>query len=684
MTGLALREARRLAPYALGAPLVGAAGAWWLATRPDRLLHLGQGLELALAGTAALLGVAAVAPDTGAGGVAFLSRLPVRPLRVVATKLAVAGALALLAGAALVALRAAVDPAGAGPAPGAGLGLAATGLRPGGAPPGPLAPLTLAAFAFAAGSAASVAARGTLPALLLAPVVALALALLGGAAPVALLRLEPWPFLPTAALLAAPPLLALGAAAYALGERHRPSLRPAAIVAAGVVALGGVGLAGTAAARSWTLHAARPGLLVVRAVEAPRGDLVAVELAGQAWPGPQRRVALLGRAGAGGLRWKASPRPRELAPAPGRSPGHLVWDLPLEDVAAPELSPCGRALLVRCTRDPGGWLVDLAAPDAPPRRLAGPAPEGFGFDHVVWLGAEPALVRERAGHLEVLRPVGLDPALPRADVERAVTRAPLDGALVGPTPRGGVLVTTPGGLEERALPGSPGARPAGPRRLATWPAGAVVHAVYPSPRGGVAVVDLDLPGLGRRFASLTLPAAGGDAPPASLGVLATAARGWATWIPGGGRYGGWAFSPDERTFAVDEPGRGLAVFDLEAGALRARLTPGEDARALAARLAATGALELGLQVAFTPDGARLTAPWGTTLALEGPPKLLAEPFGAPGSWPHARAEAVACWLDGETAVLAGRPLLGAPLGWRPAQVEAAAHAVASGAAGGAR
>ena len=92
VSALFRREQLRLAPYGLLAPLAYVI-AFLLALVQDRPSDLGAQLFWAgLIGGPPILGVATVVPDTANGGTSFFARLPITPGRVLATKLAAAGA----------------------------------------------------------------------------------------------------------------------------------------------------------------------------------------------------------------------------------------------------------------------------------------------------------------------------------------------------------------------------------------------------------------------------------------------------------------------------------------------------------------------------------------------------------------------------------------------------------------
>lgn len=534
MSLLLWRELLRLAPYgAIGLVLVLAAP---LLLRVHPLL----GLLALQAGTflaPGVLGIATLAPDTASGATAFFTRLPIAPWRWVAVKLVAAGgwtllihladrlALAWLASPGLLE-RASITPGFVAsfapfvaPAQACGLGL---------------------------GCLASAVVPRTMPAILLAPSLAVSglLVLLG--VPMVAWRIPPDEGL---SAIAAPALglagLIAAALAFLRGEPHRPSARPALLAAAVMAPALVLGVSATAVAHAWTVEAAVPDLAVGPAlgVAAPSGDRIAVELQGRRWTGPELRVAVLGH---------------------GKLP--LTTVLPFRDAVSPEFSPDGSRLLLRSAFDPGGWLVDLAGRW---ERLPGLAPTGFGFPWVAWLRNEPLLVREQGGDLETFLP---DPTLPvtrRVDrapeLLRRLARAPLDGrSLVGTLLDGRVVLADREGLVAVEPPvaaadvetGPQRARLAAGERLFGWPASEAAPAAI-SPRGRAAVRRVpDDPG------ALEVLGPPGTAPRRLASGAAQAlilSRERLSW------------SPEERFLALALPGGDLLIVELASAAVLARL-----------------------------------------------------------------------------------------------------------------
>ncbi|MCO5171230.1 MAG: PQQ-like beta-propeller repeat protein [Planctomycetes bacterium] len=516
MKALLLRELRRLAPYGLGAALLA------LALPPTD--DAGLVLHAALA---AVLGVAAVAPDTAAGGTAFLLRLPARPVQVAAVKLLVAALWVLPA---LVAALAR-DPRGVG------VGIPC-----------------LFAAGLGAGALASVVAHRVMPAVLLAPMLLAAFGLMG-VVPLAALRTEPRGVL---AFLAAPAAIGLAsvglaALAFAHGERHRPTPRPALLAGAGLAALAVLSFGSTAAAHAWTLEHVAPGALrAVAATPIPGGGLV-VELDAALWCGHERRIVVLG-------------------------PGD-AWQVPLRGVAGPEVSPDGRLVLL-AGFPAGGWLLDLDA------RTTTPLPGFEPHRDVAW-GPEGAVTLTRSH--QGLEPVDVLRLAPAGHEDARVVLHVPGAHYVGLAEDGRALLVDDAGVLASALP-APGAPASTPpaERLVRWPAGLSCQQALPVAGGRLLVLDPE----GTVHA---LDLRTGD------GVALT---GWDE--PVYLHRSTVQVSPCRRRAAARITGGRIVVVDLATGA-----------RVLDARPPADAGPTTRLEPAWTPDGEALALPWGPVASIEG-------------------------------------------------------------------
>jgi hypothetical protein len=247
-----LRELRRDAPLAIAALSLGllclVSGAVLQNFVPS--VESGAaafaGFVVVLLAAPLLLGVATVAPDTESGAVAFLARMPHSRRLELAVRWGVAAALT----AATVALQVVASVLYAATAPRESEILRLS----------PPAIVAVAVGAFAAGAAASAAFRRSMSALVAAPLIfgapALLLIRLGNELGPTMLGVE-------LASVLIPVAIAAGIAAFLRGQIHRPSLRPLKIVA-GTTAAATLTLAGGAygwdvgAARwKWTGHALR-------------------------------------------------------------------------------------------------------------------------------------------------------------------------------------------------------------------------------------------------------------------------------------------------------------------------------------------------------------------------------------------------------------------------------------------
>lgn len=521
MRALALREARRLAPFGLGG-LGLTLLAWWSPW------HLGGVPTLLLPVTTILvtivLGVAAVAPDTAAGGVAFLLRLPLRPGRVAAAKTLVAAAWALPVVAPLL-----IESRQ------------------------PYTASMYALIGLAAGLLASVISRRVLPALCVAPLIIGTWLLLGVIVPVTALDAAVGPYsMPAMAALS----LGLAALAFARGDLHRASPRPALIAAVGLAPTFVLVFAGSAAAQAWTLARVVPGALRVReAVALPAGPRLALSLEATVWSGHEVRTAVL--------------------------EADHAWLIPARNACRPAPSPDGRFLLLEDLVGSSGWIVDVSA------RTVTRLPELGTFVSLretepLWgPGGLLALVRGR-GALEAFYPR-----------ERGLARAwralPPGARYVGLADDGRALLADAAGVLACDLPG-PGddGAPVAPERLLRWPEGMSWEQAAPAPGGRLLVIDqagavhvVDLRAGGVVALAIT---------PARRVRLDRAAH-----------------SPDGGRAAFTHADAAVSIFDLSSGERLLTVTPPPRA-----------AFETpwgGGDPAWAPDGRAVAMPWGPVAFL---------------------------------------------------------------------
>jgi hypothetical protein len=291
---------------------------------------------------AGVLGVAAVAPDRGSGGQAFLRRVPLSLKRAFALRV-VAGGLWL----------------------GMGLVLASGGLL-----------LTLGSSALAGGGSSISAAVFLWPLAYAAGLVASSitqrpLAAIGLAIPLGLLTVLTFfgPLLATGlrpnggGLFLIPSGVALGAAflAYRHGRIHLEGLRPFGIALGALLSLSLVSAGGTALARSAHKSVVLESLQPL--VASGRSEIALVTLTGGYWYGWEQRVVAL---------------------RPGRPPLAIAR----EGTRSPQLSPDGRQVLVRGdTITSSGALCDLETGEVRDLDL------GFSDSRdVLWRKEGPALV----------------------------------------------------------------------------------------------------------------------------------------------------------------------------------------------------------------------------------------------------------------------------------------------------
>jgi hypothetical protein len=573
------RELRRLAPFALGitavvlgyaslAPALADAGPVWA--------DFARTASLGILLLPAVLGVATVAPDTSSGGLAFLARLPLSPAR----------ALLVKAGAAITwwlptILLVALAVMGALFVP--------TGMTPLGEAPGFLWLVTnmtlYATFAFGAGLLASVVAARSLPAVLVTPSLAITGLLLGSGVPYVALRV------PMGEVFTAVVCSLLGAAfvgvaflAYARGDRHRASFRPAMLALGALAPIFLAGFGVTAVAHAWTVERVVPTLAAgpTPGLASPDGAAVAIPLEGEGWTGLEQRVAVVTRA------------------------DRQAWVAPVRYAVEPQFSPDSTRLVLRHALDPGGWLGDLATHEL--RELHGAAPTGIGFEDAIWSAEGPFFVRDRGEWLEgfdPLQPCDYDPELsPPATVgvqrfDEAWTYLGVRGqALVFSHPQQGLVEATPQRGQGNPCPLRVDLNRATP--LASWPQGTTPQVVLLSPDSQHALV---LPRDQRGESTLLLV------------DLRDGAHAWLHTGFDGVRLEETrvSWSPGQKYVAVEYPNGRIGVFELSSGASRAELAssrPNSEDPRTTARVYRHG------PVVWSPTGARLATPAGLLVELE--------------------------------------------------------------------
>jgi hypothetical protein len=331
-----LRELRRLAPYGLGLTALAVQLIFWARARS----FSADLSALSILAIPCFLGAASIAPDTSSGATAFLARLPIAGSRVLPVKVAAAALWTALGIALTVPLMTDHEQ--------------------------PWVLVQIAFFTFAAGVFASVLVSKTLPALLLAPLLAPGIALLGAAVVVLPNRLEaqPWFMLPFGAALGACAFLA-----FVRGDRHRASGRPAAIAFGSLALALLLGLGSTAAALA-VVEDETADLEPVEAYRSLDGRILVVSLYEHRWYGPESRIAVI-------------------EAATGRA-----WLVPRRLVAVRHLSPDGRRLIVWDWEWARGWLADLETHEL--RKLSdGPYGTDSARDEVIWRGDRPLRVSFR-------------------------------------------------------------------------------------------------------------------------------------------------------------------------------------------------------------------------------------------------------------------------------------------------
>ncbi|MBI3725544.1 hypothetical protein HY251_16565 [bacterium] len=497
MSEIFRRELRRLMPYGLGGPLlVLAAGALMEGTQ-----GLTAGWLVSFVLVPCLLGVATVAPDTGAGATAFLARLPLDPRRTFAVKLA-AALVWLLPTMLLASLLLTDETAGS-----------ALTWRV------ELRETPVALLCFGAGVLGSVIADKVMPAVLMAPLVGLG-ALVGALAPpVVVLRVPAPEIAPVLMLGLGGALVAIAFVAFTRGDRHRSSSRPAVIAGGGVAAALALSFAGTSAAHAWSVDAAVPGLVVgAEACPASRdGKTLVVPISGERWTGLEQRVVVIDRA------------------------TRSTWVVPVRDAEKPELAPDGRSLLVRSSRGAGGWLVSLETRGV--RRVSNRSLDGVGLPDAIWRGDGLALLRRLATRIETLE---IDGASAQG-ASIAVSQDFHDLGVVPGTSR--VLGWDPAGIVAIDLPRTGSSeRPGGRASVSAWPSGFRCVAASLSPSGRF-LIARDASGF------LLADLAGG--PPVSFQAKPDAR------VPGDRLAA--SFAPGEDRIALPLEGGGVGIFDRATG-----------------------------------------------------------------------------------------------------------------------
>jgi hypothetical protein len=583
------RELRRLMPLGLCLPaLVLVLAAWIDADNSLLGMNLDGVLVLSLMAIPAVLAVGTIAPDTGSGGIAFLSRLPLSPARTILPKAFAAFAWsAFVWGTILFAWSGLLD-----------------------TPGGLWREAGIAAFLFASGLLASVIARRTMAAVLLAPMIALFVAIVALGIPSLALRFQ-WAKPQSDAVLDA-----LGAAlvlvaflAFTRGDKHRVSARPALLAASGLVLALGLSISATTYAHGVSVaNAALEIPVEARAgVVSPDGHSVAFVLRGDRWTGTETRVALLGRN------------------------DDSSWIVPARNGDSPQFSPDGRWLLLDSSRDVGGFLVDLATRrverlDAPPR---GVRFEWLGSPHVLWRESGPVILRHFNGALELYDP--------RTHLESAAAVPKGYGLLAARDGR--VLLYDAAGIA-RVTPPLPGEaeRPLEPERLYEVPEGTGVFEAVVSVSGKHVLVRR-VQGKSASFDLLDL-----TGPVRVLrGAVADAAD--------QEMFGPGCFSPSERRLMLGS-NAGASFFAVEPEALRPLAT------------IPRGELRPGLRdwipVVWSADERTVAVSWGDVLDLESG-KLVTHPsvtvaaFLEPGRVVAARHTLAVRSL--ETGAVLSRPLV---------------------------
>jgi hypothetical protein len=182
--------------------------------------------------------------------------------------------------------------------------------------------------------------------------------------------------------------------AFARGDRHRPTWRPAILGLGGVVILDVLAFSGAAAAHGWSIHDAPRWMSVgprwpasiglSRPVESRDGHLIALAVGGEHWGGFEEQIAIVDRV------------------------EKTARVLPIRYALAVSFSPSGKHLLAEASVQPGGWLIALETGGIERLGAAwGDGPmAGFGAHAVLWRGERPFFVRQTPSELEVREPGG--------------------------------------------------------------------------------------------------------------------------------------------------------------------------------------------------------------------------------------------------------------------------------------
>ena len=598
------REVRRQAPGALFL-----LGLFSLGRIPDELSReLTSPSLLAILGMVfgALAGVVTLAPDTARGGTAFLFRMPVTPGRIAIAKLVALAtylpgfALLLLAAHAETPL---LEPAirydGALWTPGFGTSyvvLSATGI----------------VLGLSFGLVASVVIGRTIPALLLAPILAGVSFFALSFGPALTWDLEPLGFYFVLLPLLSGVALWGAWLAFTRGDPHRESPRPALYAAAVVAPAVAILFGGTGIAQAWTRSSIEEHLLVSArpSVASRDGQRLAVELYAQPWSGVDHHVAVV-----------------------DRERGEQ-WVLPQREVWEPSFSPDGQWLLVRNYQQPGGYLVDVEARTS--QALPGRSRDGFGYRFVGWTDDGPLFVEQAGGSIRSWLAVPGDPDDPLRQDPRAAAR---ESFYVQSQPR--TLVAVSG--EQALLTDAQGLwRCPVPRRV-TLDRGSQTALELPEPQATL-VVSADLAEV--RDAELS---------PLGIHLLTVVDKHLRVFdLTDGTLTLDW---PDSPVWSLNSPDCGVS-FDPTERRLAAYGAGDVEVRDLATGRSASGVLagQPGerLILSWTPDGERLAV---NAFADTGSPEPTARiyPFDTPGAVLPLGSQAVTGFVSEREMLVAQQP-----------------------------